>query len=433
MLILKLAWRSMIRHRRRSIITGGAIALSLAMMLVFVGLADDGHDRMAELGIRMGAGHVLVQGAGYQASRTLEHRIADPGRVLAAARSVPRVRHAVPRVRVTGLLSTGDSSAPVLASGVDPALEVKASDLPDPRRRRQGAYLRSRGQMPFENQPADIYIGEELARTLDLQVGDRTVLIVSPLSGSRPVSAAYLVRGIYRTGVNEVDQMWVEVPIAELQRQLGLGDQVTQVAVLVDQLSDTAGVATALTEKLVGRGLEASLPTGAKPVGGLEVLPWQVALSELHEAIVLDDAGMYLMMFIIFLIVTIGIFNTVLMSVVERTREFGMMMAIGTGRAQLFGVMFTEALLLSLLSAAVGLGIGLGLHALIASHGIDIASMAEDYQIAGIVMEGRIYSRLSVEVVLKWTVVVIGLTLLSAVYPALRATRLQPVEAIRHV
>jgi ABC-type lipoprotein release transport system permease subunit len=421
MLILKLAWRSMVKHRRRSIITGGAVALSLAMMLIFVGVGDDGHARMAEIGIRMGAGHVLVQGKGYQKTQTLDHLVTEPARVIAAARSIPRVEQVVPRVRVMGLLSTGESSAPVLASGVDPRLEVKASDLPAKRRRRAGAYIRSRDQMKFKNQPADIYVGEELAKTLNLQVGDRTVLIVSPVAGTRPVSAAYQVRGIYRTGISEVDQLWVEVPIAELQRQLGLGQRVTQVAVLVRDLDDTAGVTAALKARLNGER------------GGLEILPWQEALRELYEAIVLDDAGLYLMMFIIFLIVAIGIFNTVLMSVIERTREFGVMMALGTEKGQLFGVVMTEALLLALVAAGVGLGIGLGLHALTAAYGIDITAMMGDYQIAGIVMEGRIYSRLGAAVVIKWTAVIIGLTLISAVYPALRATKLQPVEAIRHV
>lgn len=194
----------------------------------------------------------------------------------------------------------------------------------------------------------------------------------------------------------------------------------TQVAVLTRQLDDTAATTATLSRELAGNT-------------ELEILPWQVALRELHEAIMLDDAGLYLMMFIIFVIVAMGIFNTVLMSVVERTREFGVMMAIGTGKGQLFGVVLTEALLLALLSAVVGLAIGLGVHALIAAHGIDITAMAGDYQIAGVVLEGRIYSRLTAGTVAQWTVVVLLLTLVSSLYPALRATRLQPVEAMRHV
>jgi ABC-type lipoprotein release transport system permease subunit len=418
MLTLKLAWRSILRHKRRSIITGCAVALSLTMMLFFVGVGDDAHARMAELGIRMGAGHVLVQGKGYQLAQTLDHLVPDPAAVIAAARKLPQVRQAVPRLRASGLLSVGESSAPVMVSGVDPRLEPTVSEIAAPQRRIAGAYLRSRDQIRFANQPADIYVGAELAKTLGLEVGDRTVLILSPVKGTRPVSAAYLVRGIFHSGIDEINQGWVEVPLPALQQQLGLGQQVTQVALHLDDLDSTAPVTAAL---------ERTLP------GELEVLPWQEALRELYEAIVLDDAGLYLMMAIIFVIMAIGIFNTVLMSVVERTREFGVMMALGTGRWQLFNVVLAEALLLALVAGAIGLGLGLGLHSLMAAHGIDITSLAGDYEFAGIVLEGRIYSRLSTPIVVKWTVVVVGLTVLSALYPAFRSTRLQPVEAFRHV
>jgi ABC-type lipoprotein release transport system permease subunit len=388
------------------------------MMLIFVGIGDDGHARMAQIGIRMGAGHVLIQGQGYQRTQTLDHLVEDPARVLAAARRHPLVKLAVPRVHASGLLSTGDSSAPVLVSGVDPDLELQVSEIPSPDKRVAGAYLRQRDQLAYRNQPADIYIGAELAETLELQVGDRTVLTLSPRGASRPASAAFIVRGIFRTGVGEINQAWVEIPLPELQRLLDLDGKVTQVALHLEELEDTAPVTAALRAELGD---------------DLEVLPWEEALKELHDAIALDDAGLYLMMAIIFVIVAIGIFNTVLMSVVERTREFGVMLALGTGPGQIFAVVVAEALILSIVAAAVGLAVGLGVHHWVASTGIDISSMASDYQIAGITLEGMIYSRLSTHVVVKWTLVVMGMTIAASLYPALRGTRLQPVEAIRHV
>ncbi len=417
-LIMKLAWRSFRRHRRRSIITVAAISLSLAMMIIFVGIADDGHARMAELGIRMGAGHVLVQGKGYQAAETLDHLVADPARVFERVGALPGVTDAVPRVRTTGLISAGEKSAPALVSGVDPEKEPAASSLPDERRRRSGAYLRSPAQMPYKNMPMDIYLGHELARTLEVEVGDRVVLTVSPLGAGRPAQAAFLVRGTFSCGVTEVDQLWVEIPITEAQRLLNLGDKVTQVALLLDALERSVPVA---------RALAAELPRD------LEVLAWEEALKELYDAIVLDDAGLYLMMAIIFIIVAIGIFNAVLMSVVERTREFGVMMALGQSGKQLFAVVFAEAVILALVSAALGVAVGLGLHHWVASVGIDMGAMADDYQIAGIILEGRIYSTLTPWVVTKWTLVVMGLVMVSAVYPALRAARLNPLEAMHHV
>ena len=417
-LTFKLAWRSFIRHRRRSIITLAGVSLSLAMMIIFVGIADDGHARMAELGIRLGQGHVLVQGKGYQAAETLDHLVPDPARVIARARKIPAVQNAAPRVRAMGLLSTGERSSPVLVSGVDPDTEPDVSTIPDKKRRIKGGYIRSKAKMPYANMPADIYVGKELATTLSLSVGDRTVLTLSPKGASRPASAAFIVRGIFRTGITELDQAWVEIPITQAQKLLKLGKQVTQVAVMVKSLADTGPVTEALR---------------LEEANGLEVLRWEVALKELYDAIVLDDAGLYIMMLIIFVIVAIGIFNVVLMSVIERTKEFGVMMALGCKPGQLCGVVLAESFILSVVGAVLGVAIGLGLHYWVASVGIPMDQMADDYQFAGIIIEGRFYSRLTTWVVAKWTLVVMGLVMVSALYPAIKAALLKPLEAMRHV
>ena len=144
MLSLLIGWRSLIRHKRRTIITGLAVALSLALMLVFVGLGDDGHARMAEMGIRLGAGHVLVQGKGYQEEQTLERLVLHPAEVIAAARKLPGVEQAVERVRTSGLLSAVGLSASVMLSGVDPELQPTVPSLASAQQRVSGSYLRRR-------------------------------------------------------------------------------------------------------------------------------------------------------------------------------------------------------------------------------------------------------------------------------------------------
>ena len=113
--------------------------------------------------------------------------------------------------------------------------------------------------------------------------------------------------------------------------------------------------------------------------------------------------------------------------------HFALLMALGQNGKQLFAVVVTEAVQIALVSAVVGVAVGLGLHFWVASVGIDMGAMADDYQIAGIILEGRIYSTLTPWVVTKWTLVVMGLVMVSAVYPALRAARLNPLEAMHHV
>lgn len=418
MLTLRLAWRSFLRYRRRSLISGAAIALGLAMMLVFVGVAEDAHERMIDIGVHLGSGHVVIQGRGYQEDQTLAHVVADPAAVEAAARALPGVRGVAARVRGAGLATAGASSSAVVVAGVDPAVEPRVSSIDAPRRRVAGDYLRRSADLPFAGEPPDAYLGVTLARKLGVEPGDRLVVTVSPRGSGEPKASALRVRGLFRTGVDELDGYLLEMPLDQAQALYDLGGAVTQVAVLLDDTDDAAGAAARL-----GRALPDSL----------EVLPWQQALRELHEAVVLDDASLYLIMAVVFVIVAIGIFNTVLMSVIERTRELGVLAALGTSAGRLFAGVVAEAAVLGVVAAAVGLAVGLALHAWLASHGLDVAALyGGDLQFSGIAFEGRVYSALTPRLVLQWTVIVIALVVASALYPAWRACRLEPVEAMRH-
>jgi ABC-type lipoprotein release transport system permease subunit len=306
--------------------------------------------------------------------------------------------------------------------GVQPSVEPTVSELASPDHRIEGAYLRTRDELPYPSDPADIYIGEKLARTLDVELDDRVVLTVAPAGASRPSAAAFRVRGVFHTGVDELDGFYAQIPLAEAQSMLSLGHRVTQVALLLDDLRATARVQQQMAAAVEDAGL-----------AGLEVLPWQVALRELYEAIVLDDIGNYLMHAIVFLIVAIGIFNTILMSVMERTREFGVMLAIGTSGRRLFEVVMLEAVVLAVVACAAGLAIGLSMHLYVAHVGVDVGALyGEDFNFAGIAFSGTIYSTLYAPQVASWAVIVFFIVLLSSVYPAVRATRLKPVEAMHH-
>jgi ABC-type lipoprotein release transport system permease subunit len=294
------------------------------------------------------------------------------------------------------------------------------SDIASPDHRTSGEYLRARDQLDFESDPGDIYIGDKLARTLDVELEDRVVLTVSPVGASRPASAAFRLRGVFHTGVDDLDGFYVQISLTDAQQLLSLNGSVTQVALLLSDLRDTTRVATEL---------QAALATH----GDLEILRWQEALRELYEAIVLDDIGNYLMHAIVFLIVSIGIFNTILMSVIERTREFGVMIAIGTSGRRMFATVMAEATVLALVACALGLAIGLSLHYWMATTGLDVGAIyGEDFEFAGIAFKGRIYSKLYAAQVATWTAIVFGIVIASSLYPALRATRLNPAKAMRH-
>ncbi len=422
MMTLRLAWRSFVRHRRRSIISSAAIAFGLGLMLWFVGISTDSHKQMIDLGIHMGSGHIIVQGKGFQEAQTLDHVLVDPAPVIAAAKKLPGVQHIARRVLSGGLLTAGDRSAATILAGVEPKIEPKISKIASAGCRVRGHYLRTRSELDFTKQPADIYLGVDLAESLGVELGDRVVLTASPRGSLRPGSAAFLVRGLFRTGLDDLDASMAQIAIEEAQSLLRLGKSVTQVTVLLDDVDATVGATQKLRTALRSRS------------DTIEILPWMVALRELYDALVLDDMSLYMFMGIIFIIVAIGIFNTVLTSVVERTRELGVMMAIGTSRWRLFLLIMAEAMVLAVVASLAGVAFGGILHGVVAHYGIDVAAMAGgDYEFAGIAFTGKIYSQLSVEAVIKWTSLVIGIVLFSALYPATRVSTLRPVEAMRHV
>ncbi len=239
--------------------------------------------------------------------------------------------------------------------------------------------------------------------------------------GGKTRAAAFVVCGLFRTGVAQIDAFYGEIPIASARDLLRAGHAATQVALLLDDPE---------TSRHTAQELQTKLSVMTAPV---EVLPWEVALRELYDGLVLDSGSMYVMLAIIFILMTIGIFNTMLMSVVERTREFGVMMAIGTSRGRLFSMVLAEATMLAIVASGVGLGIGYGLHRWLAATGIDLGKLYGDMEFAGITTSGMVYSHLSVDAMVGWTLTTIVLVLLSALYPAYRATRLQPVDAMRHV
>jgi ABC-type lipoprotein release transport system permease subunit len=410
--------RNVVRHRRRSLLTALAIVASYALLLVFTGIADGAHEQMAEIGVRMGLGDVVVRAQGASADPGLEHRIDDPEKIVAAAHALgPEVLAVAPRLRVEGLLQAGGTGVAVRVSGVRPEVEAKMSKIEDPAAFVEGHSLAASRRSADGLAP--LVLGKALAENLGVRVGDRVTLTVKSIADGLTHTGAFRLSGVFKTGVSEVDAFWVEVPLAEAQRLTGAAGAVTS----VDLLLDSSNHAQEMSRALEGTLREEKL----------EVLPWQRAAPDLYATIALDEGGMYLMMVIVFLVVAAGILNTVLMSVMERTHEFGILLGIGAPPERIVRIVLTEALGLGLLSLALGLAIGLGANHYFATVGLDVrAALGGQLETNGILLPARFFADLSSVKVVWSTVVVLALVVAGAVYPAIRASRLEPVEAMRH-
>lgn len=419
-MLLRIALRNLLRQRRRTIILVITVVFSLAMLLVFTGLADGGHQAMADIGVRMGLGHVVVYPAGYRDDPGLDHLIENRDEVEAAVKQLgSEVEHVAPRIRSDGLVQAGTTAIGVTISGGDPAIEPLVSHISSPSVLVQGGTLAScidggAGDLP----PA--LIGQELAKSLAVHVGDRVALSVRPRGATDMQLGAFEVCGIFATGVRDVDAFWVEIPLDEAQHLTHAGAGVTMLALLLDNSDQSGSVAQRLAAALQGRSVE--------------VLSWQKAAPELYAAIAVDEGGMYVFMIIIFVVVAAGILNALLMSVLERTRELGVLLALGATPLRVVAIVMYEAIALGLVSVGLGLGIGLAGNHYLATHGLDYKELfGQSLEASGILLPDKFYSVLAPDKVLWSAVAVLALVMLGAIYPAIHAARLQPTKAMHHV
>jgi len=407
-LLLGMASRNLRRHQRRSLISGSAVAFGLALLMVSAALGDGAHEQMIESGVRMMAGHVVVQARGWQRTREPALAVHDADAVVRIVEAALPGADVVPRVFFHGLLSSAAGSAGVGLTGVDAAREARVSETPA--RMVEGAWL--------DGSPDGILVGATLARTLKLKIGSKVVLMAQRRSEIE--SRLFRVRGIFRHGIEEIDAFSAQIPIVAAQNLLDLGGGVTQVAAHLRTEAGTADATRAVQDALAGTGLD--------------VLGWRDALPDLHQWVVFDEAGMYAFMLVLFVIVMIGIANTVVMSVMERVREFGTMLALGLAPGRLRALVLLETALLGAGATVAGLAAGLLLCWPACTVGVDYAALAGGaaMEAAGVAMQTRVVGHVVVWKVGVFALATFAMTVASGVLPARRAARLRPVECLQH-
>lgn len=412
--MLKLAWRNLWRNRTRTAITGSAIALTLALQLMNNGIADSMYVKMIDSTTRAAGGSVLVHDKGYWEGRTTDLVLEDPDALRKTLSGVTGVKTVIPRVTLTGLVSSPRGNAGIQLLGIDPALEKQIKDWSE--------WVAKGGVwVDASDEKAPIVLGKKLVEDLKLEVGDRVVMTGTDPKGEITRGAFQLV-GILDTGSKALDSSAAYTTIPAAQAAGNMGTAVTALALLLDD--DNARHAVR----------DAAVTAVGEPAMGLEFLTWDEAMPELVSFIALDRAMNDKFGFFLFLIVAFGIANTLMMAVLERVREFGLLGALGVTPGRLAQLVMAESLMLAGVFITVGMSLGYGLHRLIAANGIDYGKMTgqSDMQLSGVLLEDlMLYSEL---VPIRWitaAVAVLILVVLSSLYPAWKATRMEPATAMR--
>ena len=410
-IVLKLAWRNLWRQPRRTLLTVITISLGLALLLVFLGLGDGSHEQMIESAVHMGSGHVLVQQKGYQEQGGI-NRLLSPEEI----RSVETwsqemkgrfpIRHILRRTFVSGLASSADGATGVQLIGIQPLAEMQASNFDE--KLIEGEFLNA-------DDGDWVILGQGVAHKLALEVGEKLVLMAQGADSVEIRSRLVRVRGILRTGLEEQDQVLALMPLDASQEFLDLGARVHQIALLLQD----------------ARFSEELSNIGQQKFSSLEVLSWGEALPELKDFIRIDEVSSYVMNLILFLLISFTVLNTLLMSVLERGREFALLHCMGLTPGRRFIMVLVEAFFIAFLSALTGFGLGYSVHLYLSRSGLPLDLFySGDLSAAGVAFDPVMYSHLSPARIFQSMVLVFGLTLLLSLVPAWQAAQSADVHLL---
>jgi ABC-type lipoprotein release transport system permease subunit len=403
MLYLKLAWRNLLRNKRRTFIAGTAIGMGLASLVFTDALMIGMNDHLVHSGTASFMGEGQVHRDGFRKTFDVELTIHNPDFVAAELKSSPLVESFTPRVLAFAMIGSPANNEGVTMVGVEPDTERLLSQIDD---------VIVKGEY-FAGGERDIVIGSRLAELLEVELGDRVVLTSAQAHSGDLAQELFRVSGIYHFNIREMDRSMAFIPLSKAQRLLGLEAQVHEIAI---KFTDS---------KLA---MDESLPLwSALSAGGNEAIGWPVLLPQLSTAMELTDFSLLIVGLILFAVVSLGIINTLFMSLYERMFEFGVLRAVGTRPWAIFRLVLAEAGALSVISIGLGLVISAVILALVSNSGIDYTGI--DY--AGVTFREKIYPVVRTIQFIKYPFWVFVITTVVGLYPAAFAARLTPARAMR--
>jgi ABC-type lipoprotein release transport system permease subunit len=407
-----MAWRNLWRNRRRTLITVFAIVFGVLLAVLFTGLSNASLDDAVDTAARLGSGHVTLQHPEYLETPSTKRSVTGVADLERRMRAVPGVKAVVHRVTGALMLATAAQSQGAQFIAYDPRVETPATlpllEAVPPAERLQEAG----GQ--------GIVLGAALAENLNATVGRKVVYTLTDKRGEI-VTGLARVSGILKTGTQGIDGNVCLLPIDAVRTALGYGDdEATFVGAFLDDNRKSDAVANRL---------RAEVPAG------VAVLTWSEVMPDIAAFVAVKMGGLVVMELVMLLLTGAGIFNTLLVSVMERLREFGILMAIGFSPWQLSRLVLWESLWLGLGGVVSGLAVTALPYWLMATRGISVASMTggKKLEVAGVGVSTQMFAHIHNEAAVGIVVVILLATLVSGLYPAWRAGRVVPVESIKLV
>lgn len=407
-LYLRLAWRNIWRHRRRTVIVVLAMGLTLAMMMWYDGIIAGFNDAIYGNAVKVLGGNIQVHAEGYQlkADQMPLLPLADDQAVIKAALAQPNVLSATRRINTGGLASSREGAFPVSITGIEPEQELPVN---------LAAQHVIAGRFLAADDGDQIFIGKGLADAMAVQVGDR-ITLTGRAQHAQMRRRTMTVVGIYDLGMADVEKRTIYISLKEAQDLYDLAGKSTAVAITLQHIGE---------EPTVMAALKPSFP-------GYEIESYETNFPELKQALGNKDGVMNIFSVVILLISGIGILNLLLMAVYERTREIGLLGALGLRPAQISLLFVLEGTMMGIVGVAVGIACGLLLNGLMKQSGMDLTSMSSATSYMALI-NGKIYPSWGLENIIWRGLTVLIIASLAALYPAIEASRREPAEALHYV
>ncbi|MCU7806612.1 MAG: FtsX-like permease family protein [Candidatus Thiodiazotropha sp. (ex Semelilucina semeliformis)] len=405
MTYLLLAVRNLMRNQRSTTITLLTMIFGIAVLTLLSALNDGWLSQMKTNFILSYTGHAQIHAKGFEASQNLRDRITDTEEVTRLMQSYPEILGWTQRIRTSGLASVGGGSAGIQIMATDSEQETWVTSIHE--HVTKGTWLR-----PGMSQ--DLLLGATVADTIGASLGDRVILMAQRPAGEM-VSEVFYLRGILETGAPQIDRTLALIPLNTAQVWLKMGQSITDIVVRADRHENTDLVVRLFAQQLSDQTYE--------------IMPWQELDPMVRQWLEFSDAYGLVIILVVVILVLVEILNTMLISLHERHKELGVIVAIGTTRFQIFSMLLLEAVLLIFIGASLGYLAGSLLVYSLSGSGIDLSGYANAFQF--FYMNPVIYPDLTTDSAIRILGTTLVAALLAGVYPAWKATRLSLSQALR--
>ncbi len=403
-MIAAIAWRNIWRNKLRSGIVIAAIALGLFGGIFSIAFMEGVADQTVNSAIALNVSHIQLHHPRFAENEELKYRIADASAILSQLTARADVKSAARRYRIRAMASTANGGTGVEIQGIDPKVEKTVTSACE--KIIEGSYFEGSRRNP-------IVVGAKLAEKLKARLGHKIVLTAQASDGTL-TGGAYKIVGIFRSENSLFDETQVFTEYRDISRLLGLPEEESHEIALL--LKDPGQLVSA------ANSLAAQFPD-------IRVENWRERAPELGMLQGLMQQMMFMFLIIILIALTFGIINTMLMVIVERTHELGLLLALGMSKGRVFLMIMLETVFLSMTGGITGMAVSAGVISYYGRQGIDLSIVGEG--LAALGYAARVYPQLEDAFFAVLTVLVIITAMLSSLYPARKALKLLPAEAIR--